>query len=49
MSLEIINKNISSNYVDYTKIKQELRDVLGQFFYSETECKPMVITLINEI
>ena len=49
MSLEIINKNISNNYVDYSKIKQDLRDVLGTFFYNETECKPMVITLINEI
>ena len=49
MSSEIINKNISNNYVDYSKIKQDLRDVLGTFFYNETECKPMVITLINEI
>ena len=49
MSSEIINKNISSNYVDYSKIKTDLRDVLGNFFYNETECKPMVITLINEI
>ena len=49
MSSEIINKNISSNYVDYSKIKSDLRDVLGNFFYTETECKPMVITLINEI
>ena len=49
MSSEIINKNISNNYVDYSKIKSDLRDVLGSFFYTETECKPMVITLINEI
>ena len=49
MSSEIINKNISNNYVDYNKIKTDLRDVLGNFFYNETECKPMVITVINEI
>ena len=49
ISAEIINKNISSNYVDYSKIKTELREVLGNFFYEETECKPMVITMINEI
>ena len=49
ISSEIINKNISSNYVDYSKIKTDLRDILGNFFYNETECKPMVITLINEI
>lgn len=49
MSSDIINKNISNSYVDYNKIKTDLRDVLGNFFYNETECKPMVITLINEI
>ena len=49
ISSEIINKSISSNYVDYSKIKTDLRDILGNFFYNETECKPMVITLINEI
>ena len=49
MSSEIINKNISNNYVDYSKIKSDLREILGNFFYNETECKPMVITLINEI
>jgi ribonuclease J len=49
MSADIINKNISNSYVDYNKIKTDLRDVLGNFFYNETECKPMVITLINEI
>ena len=49
MSSDIINKNITTNYVDYSKIKSDLREVLGNFFYSETECKPMVITVINEI
>ena len=32
MSSEIINKNISNNYVDYNKIKTDLREGLGNYF-----------------
>ena len=49
ISLAIINNNITSNYVDFNKIKTEIREDLGKFLYSETECKPMIITIINEI
>jgi len=49
ISLKIINDNISNNFVDYNKIKNDLRDKLGKFLYEETECKPMIITIINEI
>ena len=49
ISLKIINDNISNNFVDYNKIKNDLRDKLGKFLFEETECKPMIITIINEI
>lgn len=49
ISLKIINSNISNNYVDFNKIKTEIRDSLGKFLFEETECKPMIITIINEI
>ena len=39
----------NSKRVDYAKIKNEVRDVLGKFFYKETESKPMIITVIQEI
>ena len=50
-SLEIIEGNISeeTKRVDYTKIKNEIREKLGKYFYKETECKPMIITVIQEI
>lgn len=50
-SLEIIESNIDSENkkVDYTKIKNEVREQLGKFFYQETECKPMIITVIQEV
>ena len=31
ISLAIINNNISNNYVDFNKIKTEIRDDLGKF------------------
>ena len=49
--LDIINDNINSveQKVDYTKIKNEVRVHLGQYFYRETEAKPMIITVIQEV
>lgn len=35
--------------VDYNLIKQEIRDKLGKYFYRETECKPIIITVITEV
>ncbi len=49
ISLEVINSNISNNYVEFNKIKNGIREELGKYLYSETECKPMIITVITEI
>ena len=47
----VISDNIVPNMprVDYSKIKTDVRDVLGKFFYKETESKPMIITVIQEV
>ena len=49
--LEVIKDNIESDSkkVDYTNIKNDVRDKLGKYFYKETECKPMIITVIQEV
>ena len=47
--LEIIERNISANYVDYNNIKNEVREELGKYLYHETECKPMIIAVIQEV
>lgn len=49
--LEVIEKNISEEdkKVDYTQIKNEVRENLGKYFYKETEAKPMIITVIQEV
>ncbi|MBQ3297796.1 MAG: ribonuclease J [Bacilli bacterium] len=51
ISKEVIEDCIKDNAgrVDYAKIKNDIRDVLGKFFYQETEAKPMIITVIQEI
>lgn len=49
ISLEVINENIVSNYVEYNKIKMTIRDRLSKYLYEETECKPMIITVIQEV
>ena len=51
LSKEAIEANIEPNTkrVDYSKIKNEVREVLGKFFYRETESKPMIITVIQEV
>ena len=51
ISREVIENNISkdTSRVDYTRIKNEVRDKLGKFFYKETESKPMIITVIQEV
>ena len=49
ISLEVITANINNGYVDYNNIKTEVRDKLSKYFYVETECKPMIIAVIQEV
>ncbi len=49
ISLEKIKENISPNYVDFNKIKNAIREDVGKYLYYETECKPMIITVIQEV
>ncbi|MBO4245123.1 MAG: ribonuclease J [Bacilli bacterium] len=49
ISLEVIERNITSNYVDFNNIKNEIREDLGRYLYQETECKPMIIAVIQEV
>ena len=49
ISLSIIENNINENYVDFNNIKTEIREKLSKYFYTETECKPMIIAVIQEV
>ena len=47
--LEIIERNITPNFVDYNSIKNGVREELGKYLYRETQCKPMIIAVIQEV
>jgi len=49
--LKIIEDNIEvdTKKVDYSNIKNEVREQLGKYFYKQTESKPMIITVIQEV
>ena len=46
---KVINENVKEKYIDYNKLKFEIRDKLGKYFYMETESKPMIIIVVQEI
>ena len=45
----VVSENVKENHIDYNKIKIDIRDRLGKYFYKETECKPMIIVVVQEI
>ncbi len=45
----VIENNITPTFVDYNQIKYDVRDELSKFLYERTECKPMIIAVIQEI
>ncbi len=49
ISLEVINENINNKFVEFNKIKMGIREKLGKYLYKETECKPMILIIIQEI
>jgi ribonuclease J len=49
ISARVIKENSTSNYVEYNKIKNAIRDEVGKYIFKETECKPMIITVILEV
>ena len=45
----VIQENVKENYIDYNKLKLDIRDKLGKYFYKETECKPMIVIVVQEV
>ena len=46
---EVVKENVKENYIDYNKIKLTIRERLGKYFYKETESKPMIIIVVQEV
>lgn len=51
ISNDILNDNLDldNRKIDYTKVKNEVREGLGKYFYDEVGSKPMIITVIQEV
>ena len=46
---DIINRNITPTHIDFNQIKVEIREELSKYLYQETECKPMIIAVVQEV
>ena len=49
ISLNVILENTNNKYADYTKIRNDIRDKVGTYLYKATQCKPVILTVIQEI
>ncbi len=49
LSLKILNESIKPNFVDFNKVKIGIRDQVGKYFYEKTECKPMILIVLQEV
>ena len=49
ISKEVIMNNITKEGTNFNKIKLGIRDKLGKYLYQETECKPMILIVIQEV
>ena len=49
IGLQTIIDNTHSKYADYVKIRNEIREKIGAYLYKETGCKPVILTVIQEI
>lgn len=49
ISEEVILDNIVDNQVDYNSIKGDIRSKLSEYLYNETETKPMIIAVVQEV
>ena len=49
ISLNVILENTNNKYADYTKIRNDIREKVGTYLYKATQCKPVILTVIQEI
>ena len=47
--LKVIKENTKPNYIEFNKVKNGIRDELGKFLYEQTECKPMILVVMQEV
>ena len=45
----VIEDNNKTGYVQFNKVRTELRDKLGTYLFKETECRPMILVVLQEV
>jgi len=50
ISSEIIKDNThNSKFADYVKIRNDIREKMGEYLFKETKCRPVILTVVQEI
>lgn len=49
ISMGVIESHVQPNYIDFNKIKTNIRDKVGKYLYEATECKPMILIVVQEV
>ena len=49
ISVQTIEENVYNKYADYTKIRNDIREKISAYLYKETKCKPVILTVIQEV
>ena len=49
ISESVIVDNTHNKYADYVKIRNDIREKVGAYLYKVTACKPVILTVIQEI
>jgi ribonuclease J len=50
ISLNIIKDNThNSKFADYVKTRNDMREKIGEYIYKLTQCRPVILTVIQEI
>ena len=45
----IVEQSIKEYTIEWSMLKQNIRELLGQFLYEETKRKPMILPIIMEV
>jgi len=49
ISKDVIESSVSPSGIDFNRIKTEIRTELSNYLYEQTECKPMIIAVVQEV
>ena len=49
ISNKMIGANTNNKYADYVKIRNDIREKVGEYLFKTTQCRPVILTVIQEI